>query len=136
MIYTLAAICLLCFYTTISTNTVSLAHTVSVHVVISNTRLHGVKGEEIGYGFRMLVVHVGRTCVTRKGLAGRCAPTVLCQFHVVVICNTDKEIPLNGGGGLIDFDDVSAAVDGFWSGCRGLSLIYRLCHMSDIQSWH
>ena len=25
------------------------------------------------------------------------------------------------GGGLIDFDDVSAAVDGFWSGCRGLS---------------
>ena len=30
------------------------------------------------------------------------------------------------GGGLIDFDDVSAAVDGFWSGCRGLSLICRL----------
>ena len=39
------------------------------------------------------------------------------------------------GGGLIDFD-VSAAVDGFWSGCRGLSLICRLCHKSDIQSWH
>ena len=30
------------------------------------------------------------------------------------------------GGGLLDFDDVSAAVDGFWSGCRGLSLICRL----------
>ena len=28
------------------------------------------------------------------------------------------------GGGLIDFDDVSVVVDGFWSaGCRGLSLI-------------
>ena len=38
------------------------------------------------------------------------------------------------GGGLIDFDDVSAAVDGFWSGCRGLSLICRLCHKSYIQS--
>ena len=26
----------------------------------------------------------------------------------------------NVGGGLIDFDDVSAAVDGFWSGRRDL----------------
>ena len=40
------------------------------------------------------------------------------------------------GGGLINFDDVSAAVDGFWSGCRGLSLICRLYHIHDIQSWH
>ena len=42
------------------------------------------------------------------------------------------------GAGLIDFDDVSAAVVGFWSGCRGLSLICRLYHMSDIHtcSWH
>ena len=41
-----------------------------------------------------------------------------------------------GGGGLIDFDDVSAVVYGFWSGCRGLSLICRLYHIHDIQSWH
>ena len=31
------------------------------------------------------------------------------------------------GGGLIDFDDVSAAVDGFWSGCRGLSYYMNIC---------
>ena len=49
---------------------------------------------------------------------------------------SEKMLVSKCGGGLIDFDDVSAAVDGFWSGCRGLSLIYRLCHMSDIQSWH
>ena len=41
------------------------------------------------------------------------------------------------GGGLVDFDDVSAVVDGFWSaGCRGQFLICRLCHKSDIQSQH
>ena len=43
---------------------------------------------------------------------------------------------VHSGGEFIDFDDVSAAVDGFWSGCRGLSLICRLCHMSDIQNWN
>ena len=38
------------------------------------------------------------------------------------------------GGGLVDFDDVSVVVvDGFWSGCRGLSLICRLCHKSGMQ---
>ena len=40
------------------------------------------------------------------------------------------------GGGLIDFDDVSVVVDGFWSSCRGQFLICRLYHMSDIQSQH
>ena len=48
-------------------------------------------------------------------------------FHALVCISL-------AGGGLIDFDDVSAAVDGFWGGCRGLSLICRLCRMSDIQS--
>ena len=36
------------------------------------------------------------------------------------------DVRIMDGGGLIDFDDVNVAVDGFWSGCRGLSLICRL----------
>ena len=38
--------------------------------------------------------------------------------------------------GLIDFNDVSAAVDVLWGGCRGLSLICRLCHTPNMQSRH
>ena len=40
------------------------------------------------------------------------------------------------GGELIDFDDVSVVVDGFWSGCRDQFLICRLYHTFDIQSRH
>ena len=40
------------------------------------------------------------------------------------------------GGGLLDFDDISVVVDGFWSGCRGQFLICRLCRKSDTQSEH
>ena len=40
------------------------------------------------------------------------------------------------GGGLIDFDDVSVVVDGFWSGCSGQFLICILYHKSDTQSQH
>ena len=50
---------------------------------------------------------------------------------VVIKCSTDIIISTD----IIDFDYVSAAVDVYWSDCRGLSLICRLCHMSDIQRW-
>ena len=45
-------------------------------------------------------------------------------------------VSLRGGGGLIDFDDDSVVLDGFWSGCRGQFLICRLYHTIDIQSRH
>ena len=40
------------------------------------------------------------------------------------------------GGGLIDFDDVSVVVDGFWRGYRGRFLICILYHKSDTPSQH
>ena len=37
------------------------------------------------------------------------------------------------GGGLINFDDVNVAVDGFWSDRRGQFLICRLYHTSAVK---
>ena len=85
---------------------------------------------------KIIIIQIGRVKtrhVAKQQGVGLC---LIVQSIADIYSGSSVKCRLRPGGGLIDFDDVSAAVDGFWSGCRGLSLICRLCHKSDIQSWH
>ena len=55
-----------------------------------------------------------------------------CKPHCI-----PQVAPTQCGGRLIDFDDVSVVgLDGFWSGCGGRFLIFRLYHTSGKQNRH